>query len=50
MIELSQRLEQLARIAPLPALQPPIATMRELAAEVGDNAIQAAVADDPSSS
>src|SRR2546425_9882978 len=42
MIELSQRLEQLARIAPLPALQPPIAAMRELAAEVGDNAIQAA--------
>ena len=42
MIELSQRVEQLARIAPLPALQPPIAAMRELAAEVGDNAIQAA--------
>ena len=42
MIELSQRLEQLARIAPLPALQPPIAAMRELAAEVGDNAIQTA--------
>src|SRR2546425_4118095 len=43
MIELSQRLEQLARVSPLPALQPPIAAMRELAAEVGDNAIQAAV-------
>jgi len=42
MIDLSQRLEQLARIAPLPALQPPIAAMRELAAEVGDNAIQTA--------
>jgi len=43
MIELSQRLEQLARVSPSPALQPQIAAMRELAAEVGDNAIQAAV-------
>src|SRR2546429_3077448 len=42
MIELSQRLEQLARASPSPALQPQIAAMRELAAEVGDNAIQAA--------
>src|SRR5207248_2547273 len=43
MIELSQRLEQLARASPSPALQPQIAAMRELAAEVGDDAIQAAV-------
>src|SRR2546426_1483232 len=43
MIELSQRLEQLARVSPSPALQPQLVAMRELAAEVGDNAIQAAV-------
>src|SRR5712691_9956459 len=43
MIELSQRLEQLARVAPVPALRSQIAALRELAAEVGDNAIQAAV-------
>src|SRR5438874_6224572 len=43
MIELSQRLEQLARVSPSPVLQPHIVAMRELAAEVGDNAIQAAV-------
>jgi len=43
MIELSQRLVQLARVSPSPALQPQIAALRELAAEVGDNAIQAAV-------
>src|SRR3989441_9038176 len=43
MIELSQRLEQLARVSPSPALEPQIAAIRELAAEVGDNAIQAAV-------
>src|SRR5437773_7753808 len=42
MIELSQRLEQLARVSPSPALEPEIVAMRELAAEVGDNAIQAA--------
>src|SRR2546422_859393 len=42
MIELSQRLEQLARVSPSPALEPEIAAIRELAAEVGDNAIQAA--------
>src|SRR5216117_4139887 len=42
MIELSQRLEQLARLSPSPALEPEIVAMRELAAEVGDNAIQAA--------
>src|SRR3989442_14156774 len=43
MIELSQRLEQPARVSPSPALQPQIAALRELSAEVGDNAIQAAV-------
>src|SRR5881296_1586470 len=42
MIELSQRLEQLARVSPSPALEPEIVAIRELAAEVGDNAIQAA--------
>src|SRR5256885_14249157 len=42
MIELSQRLEKLARLSPSPALEPEIVAMRELAAEVGDNAIQAA--------
>src|SRR5436189_2353300 len=39
MIELSQRLEQLARLAPSPNVQPQIAAMRELAAEVGADAI-----------
>jgi signal transduction histidine kinase len=43
MIELSQRLERLARFSPSPALQAQIAALEELAAEVGDNAIQAAV-------
>src|SRR3977135_1352492 len=43
MVELSQRLEQLTRVSPSPALRAQIAALRELAAEVGDNAIQAAV-------
>ncbi len=43
MIELSQRLEQLARVSASPAIEPEIVAIRELAAEVGDNAIQAAV-------
>ncbi len=43
MIELSQRLERLARVSPSPALEPEIVAIQELAAEVGDNAIQAAV-------
>ncbi len=42
MIELSQRLEGLARFSPSPAMQAQIAALQELAAEVGDNAIQAA--------
>src|SRR5256884_2332263 len=42
MTELSQRLEQLARVSASPALEPEIVARRELAAEVGDNAIQAA--------
>ncbi len=43
MVDLSQRLEALARLAPSAAVQAQIRAMRELAAEVGDNAIQAAV-------
>ncbi|HKW40583.1 MAG TPA: ATP-binding protein [Gemmatimonadales bacterium] len=45
MVELSQRLEALARLSPSPSptVQAQIAGMQELAAEVGDNAIQAAV-------
>ncbi|HVH68716.1 MAG TPA: ATP-binding protein [Gemmatimonadales bacterium] len=43
MVELSQRLEALARFSSAPAAQAQILTMRDLAAEVGDNAIQAAV-------
>src|SRR5690242_1901502 len=44
MIELSQRLETFVRASPSPspALQAQVAALRELAAEVGDNAIQAA--------
>src|SRR2546429_6565209 len=43
MIELSQRLEQLARVSPSRAREPQVAALRELAADVGDTAIQAAV-------
>jgi len=43
MIELSQRFEELARVSPSPALRTEIAALRELAAEVGDDAMQAAV-------
>src|SRR5256884_9016251 len=43
MIELSQRLEQLARVSPSPAREAQVAALRALAADVGDNAIQAAV-------
>lgn len=43
MIELSQRFEQLIRFSSSPTLHAEIAAMQELAAEVGDNAIQAAV-------
>ncbi len=43
MVALSQRLEALSRFSPSPALQAELAAMQELAAEVGDNAIQAAV-------
>jgi signal transduction histidine kinase len=42
MVELSERLDALARLAPSPAVRAQIVTMRELAAEVGDDAIQAA--------
>src|SRR5207253_8316160 len=40
MVALSQRLEALSRFSPSPALQAELAAMQELAAEVGDNAIQ----------
>src|SRR5207248_6876554 len=43
MIDLSQRLELLDRFSPSPALRAQIAAMQELTAEVGDEAIQAAV-------
>ena len=42
MIELSQRVERLGGGSPSPALEAHIAELQELAAEVGDNAIQAA--------
>jgi signal transduction histidine kinase len=42
MIELSERLERLERFSPSPALKADVAAMQELAAEVGDDAIQAA--------
>ena len=43
MIDLSQRLEQLNRVSPTPALRARIADMQELTADVGDEAIQLAV-------
>src|ERR1041385_6727383 len=43
MIDLSQRLEQLNRVSPAPALRARIADMQELTADVGDEAIQLAV-------
>src|SRR4029077_15598081 len=43
MIDLSQRLERLERFSPSPALRAELADMQELAAEVGDEAIQVAV-------
>ena len=43
MVALTQRLEGLSRFSPSPALQAELAAMQEMAAEVGDNAIQAAV-------
>src|SRR5260370_20825313 len=42
MIELTDRLERLERFSPSPALKADVAAMQELAAEVGDDAIQAA--------
>jgi signal transduction histidine kinase len=42
MIELTERLERLDRFSPSPALKADVAAMQELAAEVGDDAIQAA--------
>src|SRR2546428_3453879 len=43
MIDLSQRLEQLDRVSPAPALRARIVDMQELTADVGDEAIQVAV-------
>jgi signal transduction histidine kinase len=43
MIDLSQRLEQLDRVSPSPALRARIVDMQELTADVGDEAIQLAV-------
>lgn len=43
MIDLSQRLEQLDRLSPSPALRARIADMQDLTADVGDEAIQLAV-------
>src|SRR2546428_1073300 len=43
MIDLSQRLEQLDRVSPAPALRARIVDMQELTADVGDEAIQLAV-------
>src|SRR5256712_5757634 len=43
MIELSQRLGQRARVSPSPAREAQVAALRELAADVGDTAIQAPV-------
>ncbi len=43
MVELTQRLDQLQRLAPSPALDMQVAAMRELATDAGDDAIQTAV-------
>jgi signal transduction histidine kinase len=43
MIELSERLERLHQFSTSPALKSDVAAMQELAAEVGDDAVQAAV-------
>lgn len=43
MIELSQRLERLNRFSPSPELKAEVAAMQELAAEVGDETLQAAL-------
>jgi signal transduction histidine kinase len=43
MVELTQRLEDLAKSSASPAVRAQIVTMRDLAVEVGDNAIQAAL-------
>ena len=43
MVALTQRLERLSRFSTSPALQAELAAMEETTAEVGDNAIQAAI-------
>src|SRR5213080_4817173 len=43
MVDLTHRLEQLERLHPSPGLQTQLQELRELAADVGDNAIQSAI-------
>src|SRR5256886_13442805 len=43
MVDLTHRLEQLERLHPSPGLETQIQELRELAADVGDNAIQSAI-------
>src|SRR2546430_3116508 len=43
MVDLTPRLEQLERLHPSPGLETQIQELRELAADVGDNAIQSAI-------
>src|SRR5437763_13014079 len=43
MVDLTHRLEQLERLHPSPSLETQIEELRELAADVGDNAIQSAI-------
>src|SRR5947207_9831292 len=43
MVDLTHRLEQLERLHPSPGLETQIEELRELAADVGDNAIQSAI-------
>src|SRR5438034_8567650 len=43
MVDLTHRLEQLERLHPSPGLETQLQELRELAADVGDNAIQSAI-------
>jgi len=43
MVDLTRRLEQLERLHPSPGLETQLQQLRELAADVGDNAIQSAI-------
>src|SRR2546425_3107473 len=44
MVDLTHRLERVARLYPSPRIETQLDDLRELAAEVGDDAIQAAIA------